>query len=120
MALNPTGRIARKNGRITFQKNSISSDVYMNRVRTWTDYFSCFAYASTFNDPESGNEVTYEERQVTFECRYCPELAAVTSTGYRICFAGEYYNIESVDMMNYQNRLIRFSCRRDKRQEVSS
>ena len=120
MALNSTGRIARRNVRITFQKNAVAPDAYMNRVRTWTDYFTCFAYASTFNEQESGNEVTYEERQVTFECRYCPELAAVTSTGYRILFNGDLYNIGSVDMMNYQKKSIRFGCRRDKRQEVSS
>ena len=115
-----SSRIARKNVRITFQKNMITPDEYMNRVRTWTDYFSCFAYAGTYDAGESGNEVTYEERQVTFECRYCPELAEVTSTGYRILFNGEYYNIGSVDMMNYQKKSIRFGCRRDKRQEVSS
>ena len=84
--MNASARIARRNVRITFQKNAVAPDAYMNRVRTWTDYFTCFAYASTFNEQESGNEVTYEERQVTFECRYCPELAPVTSTGYRILF----------------------------------
>ena len=117
--MNQTARIARKNTRITFQKNAITSDEYKNRIQAWTDYFSCFAYASTYAEKESGEEVIHEERQVTFECRYCPELAVVTSTGYRILFNDEPYNIESVDPMNYQNKEIRFTCRRQKRGEAS-
>ena len=113
-------RIARKNVRITFQKNTVSSDQYQNRVRTWEDYFSCYAYASTYEAKESGDVVPAEERSITFETRYCPELAVVTATGYRIVFHEEQYDILSVDPMNYQNQAIRFSCRREKRQEVGN
>ncbi len=106
------GRIARKNARITFQKNTIVVDEYKNHLQEWSDYFSCFAYASTYAAHEDGNEVVHEERSVTFHLRYCPELACVTSTGYRIVFNGENYDIKSVDMMNYQEREIRFICKR--------
>ena len=106
--------IARMNSRITFQKNTITADKYRNRIPVWSDYFTCSAYANTFAADETGNEVTSEEHTVTFHVRYCPELAVVTSTGYRIAFNGEYYNIVSVDMMNYQCREIRFKCRREK------
>ena len=114
------GRIARKNARITFQKSTITSDRYQNQIRTWEDYFTCSAYANTYTSQEGGEEVTYENRSVTFETRYCPELAAVTSTGYRILFNGEQYNIQSVDPMNYQNKEIRFTCQREKRQEADA
>ena len=109
------GRIARKNVRITFQKNSVVVDRYKNHKNAWTDYFSCYAYASTYQAQESGEEVVSEERSITFETRYCPELADVTSTGYRIIFSGDAYNIESVDMMNYQMKEVRFICRKEKR-----
>lgn len=109
--------IARRNVRITFQKNAITSDTYRNRVQSWEDYFSCFAYAGTYETAESGDEVTYEERGITFSCRYCPELAAVTSTGYRIIFEEQTYDITSVDRMNYQMRDIKFRCVLSKRQE---
>ena len=115
-----TGRIARKNVRVTFQKNTAYSDKYKNRIQSWTDYFSCYAYANTYTAQEEGNEVISEEKSVSFECRYCPELAAVTSTGYRILFHGEQYNIQSVDPMNYQNTELRFTCKREKRQEAMS
>ena len=111
-----TARIARKNVRITFQKSEAVVDKYQNHISTWRDYFLCFAYANTYSVEESGDEVTYENRSITFETRYCPELASITSTGYRILFNGEAYNIISIDMMNYQNESIKFTCRREKRQ----
>ena len=115
MAVTKAGRIARKNERITFQRNEVYSDKYKNRLQQWTDYFTCFAYASTYAAQEDGDVVTSEERSVTFECRWCPELDIVTSTGFRILFRGERYNILSVDPMNYQREAIRFTCRREKR-----
>ena len=114
-SLKNAARIARRNERILIQKNESYTDKYKNHLHTWTDYFSCHAYASTYEAGESGDEVTYEERSVTFEVRYCPEIAAVTSTGYRIVFHGENYNIESIDMMNYQKKTVRIKARREKR-----
>ena len=112
-----TARIARKNVRITFQKSEAVVDKYQNHINTWRDYFLCFAYANTYSAQENGDEVTYENRSITFETRYCPELTAVTSTNYRILFNGETYNIVSIDMMNYQNQSIKFTCRREIRQD---
>ena len=111
-----TARIARKNVRITFQKSEAVVDKYQNHINTWRDYFICFAYANTYSAEESDDEVTYENRSITFETRYCPELSGITSTGYRILFNSEAYNIISIDMMNYQNESIKFTCRREKRQ----
>lgn len=122
MALAPTGRIARRNCRITFQRNEVYSDKYKNRLQRWTDYFTCSAYANTKgadhqSAQEDGNVVKTPEKQVSFECRWCPELDAVTSTGFRILFMGEQYNILSVDPMNYQRKTVCFSCNLEKRQE---
>ena len=114
-SLRNSARIARRNERITIQKNESYTDRYKNHVHAWTDYFSCFAYASTYAAEEDGDEVSYEERSITFEVRCCPEVAAITSTGYRIVFRGDNYDIESVDMMNYQNRTVRLKARREKR-----
>ena len=110
-----SGRIARKNVRITFQKNEAYSDVYRNRLQRWTEVITCSAYADTYAEQEHGDEVISEEQRVTFETRWCPELAAVTSTGYRVLFRGEIYNILSVDPMNYQKQALRFTCRKETR-----
>ena len=111
-----TARITRKNVRIMFQKSEAVVDKYQNHINRWRDYFLCFAYANTYTEQESGDEVTYENRSITFETRYCPELSGITSTGYRILFNSEAYNIISIDMMNYQNESIKFTCRKEKRQ----
>ena len=112
-----TARIARKNARITFQRCTVESDRYRNQIQTWADYFTCSAYANTYAAYEDGKTVTYENRSVTFETRYCPELSTVNSTEYRILFNGEQYDILSVDAMNYQKDSLRFTCQRPKRQE---
>lgn len=117
MAVNETARIARRNQRITFQKRTVVVDKYANHTSTWEDYFSCSAYASTYEAAEDVSEVTTEERTVTFEVRYCPELSGVTSTNYRIIFEGDQYDIESVDMMNYQYKTLKFKAKRVKREE---
>lgn len=78
--------IARMNERITFQKSTVKVDAVGNHKNVWEDYFSCFTYASTLQSRREYGEVTTEERSVTFSCRYCSELACVSSTGYRILF----------------------------------
>ncbi len=115
MPITKMSRIARKNVRITFQVNEVYSDKYKNRLQQWTDYFTCFAYANTYTAQEAGETVTSEEKSVSFDCRWCPELETVTSTGYRILMGTEKYNILSVDQMNYQKQSIKFTCRKEKR-----
>ena len=106
--------IARLNERITVQRNEVSTDRYGNHMSAWEDYFSCHAYASTYTKEEEEGVITSDERSVSFEVRYCSELAGITSTGYRIIFHGDIYNIASVDMMNYQRKTIRMLCRKEK------
>ena len=112
-----TDRIARKNVRITFQKNAVFVDKYQNHINMWNDYFTCFAYANTYVIHETGDEITTEERSITFKTRYCPELAVISSTGYRIIFDGYAYDILSIDIMNYQNREINFKCKKVRNKE---
>ena len=111
MARTAASRIARKNERITVQRNEVTVDKYGNHKNVWTDYFTCAAYASTYQgDREQTSAVTTEERTVTFEARYCPELAELDSTKHRIAFHGDSYNILSVDMMNYQRKSVSIVC----------
>ena len=105
-------RIARFSQRIDFQKNAVTVDKYGNHKDTWSDYYSCHAYVSTWQKEETESAITTEQKSVTFEVRFCSELAEVASDKYRILFRGETYNIESVDMMNYQKQIIRFKATR--------
>lgn len=104
--------IARFNERITFQRNTVMVDRYNNHVNAWTDYFSCYTYASTYQlDREEGNPVVREDQTITFEVRYCSELKNLDSTHFRVLFHDDVYNIQNVDMMNYQRKTIKVRCK---------
>lgn len=107
--------IERLNEKITIQQDSVVVDKYGNHKKAWTDYFSCRAYANTYVKEEEEGVVTTDERSITFEVRFCSELEGITSTGYRVLFHGETYNIESVDMMNWQRKMIHLKCRKERR-----
>lgn len=100
---------------ITIQKNTVTMDRYGNHKNVWDDYFTCHAYADTYIKDEDESVTTSDERGITFEVRYCSELAGITSIGYKVIFRGETFNIESVDMMNWNRKTIRLKCRKEKR-----
>lgn len=101
-----------RNQRIVFQKNTVTSDEFDNRVQSWEDYFECWAYANTIQSSESNGDIPEERLPIMFETRYCPELMKVTSTDFRIVFDGEYFDILAVDKMNYQHDSLKFNCSR--------
>ena len=105
-------KIARFNERITFQKNVATVDKYQNHVNVWTDYFYCYTYASTYQlDREEGGTVIREDQTITFEVRYCSELKTLDSIHFRVLFHDDVYNIQNVDMMNYQRKTIKVRCK---------
>ena len=105
--------IATLNQRILFQKNSVVVDEYANHKNEWVDYFECAAYVNTWVKQEHSDGVTTEyPASMTFETRYCSELAAVTTTDYRIIFDGHAYNIQTIDLLNYQKRMMYFKGER--------
>ena len=115
MAFDNKRPIARYNERITIRKNKIVTDKYRNESCVWMDYYSCFAYASTYQfDQESESETTQNERTITFEVRCCPELNNLDSISFRVLFGNDFYDIISVDMMNYQKRKIQIRCKLEK------
>ena len=61
--------ISRLNERITVEKNTVVTDAIGNHKNTWAPYFSCYAYASTYQAEEKESAVSSEERSVTFSVR---------------------------------------------------
>ena len=104
--------IARYNERITFQKNTVTVDMYKNHKPGWKNYFSCYTYASTYQyDHENNGVVVSQEQTINFEVRYCSELKDLDSTLYRVVFHGRVYDIDNIDWMNYQRKKIRVRCK---------
>ena len=109
-------KISLLNEKILFQKNSVVSDVIGNRKNVWEDYYSCFATIggeSRNEKAEAGQ--TIDDVGITFTVRYCSQLVDIVSTGFRILFRGEIYNILSVDHMNYKKKSLKFRCEKVRR-----
>ena len=95
--------------RIRIQKNETVTDRYGNHKSAWTDYFSCWATASTQTGQE-GEEAahTAEEDRLDFTVRYCSETLAVTAKQYRILLGERIYNIVHVDDMGFKHNSRKF------------
>ena len=109
-------KVSLLNEKITFQKSVVQSDSIGNRKNVWEDYYSCFATIGG----ESGNEKmeagqTADGATITFSVRYCNQLVDIVSTGFRIQFREEIYNILSVDHMNYKKKSLKFRCEKVRR-----
>lgn len=111
--------IAAMNVRITFQKQDVVVDEIGNRTNEWTDFYSCFATISNSSgktDTESeGAGTTLDELDIGFTVRFCQKTFAVNSTGYRIIWNGDVYNIVKVDYLNMKKRGLKFRCRKVER-----
>ena len=53
--------IEKLNERITIEKSTVVTDKVGNHRNTWEEYFTCFAYASTYQAQEEEDEVTAEQ-----------------------------------------------------------
>ena len=111
--------VAALRSKVTFQKNETVTDKYGNHKNDWTDYYTCCAtiggegLASSKEEQVAGT--TVEEDSMTVTVRYCQKSAAITSTGFRVVFMGELYNIENIDHMNFRKRSLKFTCRKERR-----
>lgn len=107
------------NVKVTFQKNAVEVDGIGNHKNTWADYYSCNAAASG----EAGKQTSEtdvagtvaDESDVSFTVRYCKKASVIDSTGYRVMFGGELYDILATDHMNYKKKCIKFKCRKARR-----
>lgn len=82
--------IDKLNERITIQQSKHMTDKVGNHRNAWVDYYTCFAYASTFEAQEDEGEVTAEQKSVVFTVRWCSEVNKLTSTGSGSCFVGSF------------------------------
>ena len=104
------------NVRIFISKNEVVTDSIGNRKNLWTEYYTCYATISA----EAGKEETdagllVDDSKVDFTIRWCKKTAAITSTGFRVKFGGELYDITAVAHMNYKRKSIKLCCQKARR-----
>lgn len=92
------------------------ADAIGNRKNEWQPYYTCYATVSA----EGGKEMTdagmvVDDSTIDFTIRWCRQSAAITSTGYRVQFQDELYDILSVDHMNFKRKGIKLHCQKVRR-----
>ena len=58
---------------------------------------------------------TVEDADISFTVRFCRAAEAVSSSGFRIVFREELYDILAVDHLNYKKKALKFRCRKVRR-----
>lgn len=104
------------NVRICISKNDVAVDSIGNHRNGWSSYYSCYATVSA----EAGKEATdaglvVDDSKIDFTIRWCKKASAITSTGFRVQFQDEVYDIIAVDHMNFKNKSIKLCCQKVRR-----
>ena len=106
------------NVRIEIQKSTIVTDKYGNHKNTWKPYLSCYATVSgesPMEDTEGG--LTVDDSRVDFTIRWFAASSVSTSTGYRVLFRDEVYDIIGVNHMNYKRMSVKLLCRKESQED---
>ncbi|MCM1497143.1 MAG: phage head closure protein [Clostridium sp.] len=104
---------------VVFQKNAVESDSIGNRTNSWADYYSCHATVSgeagKLSSESETAGIVADNSDISFTVRWCKKVSVIDSTGYRILFENEIYDILAVDHMNYKKKCVKFKCRKARR-----
>ena len=104
------------NVRIFISQNEVTVDKIGNHKNIWKPYYTCYATVSAEGGKEVSNgAVIVDDSTIDFTIRYCRMASALTSTGFRVEFNGEVYDILSVDHMNFKRKSIKLRCKKVRR-----
>lgn len=108
--------IAAMRVKIMFQRQETVADGVGNHTNRWADYFACRATVGG----EGGTEkavagTTVEDADISFTVRFCRAAEAVSSSGFRVVFQEELYDILAIDHLNYKKKALKFRCRKVRR-----
>ena len=109
-------KIARLNVRIEIQKNITIADRYGNHKSAWEPYLFCYATISgetPQEDTEAG--LVIDDSRIDFTIRWFAASSVITSTGYRVLFGDDLYDILGVNHMNCKKKAVKLLCRKVRR-----
>lgn len=101
---------------IDILKNEVRVDAIGNHRNVWVPYYSCHATVSA----EGGKEMTeagmvVDDSTADFTIRWCDKSKDLVSTGFRVRFGNDEYDILSVDHMNFKHKCIKLKCKKVRR-----
>ncbi len=108
--------ISKLRSRITIQHSEVVKDAIGNHINTWTDFYSCAAYANLASGKEYGAAgQTLDSDTLVFEVRWCVLLRDLDSTKFRVLFGGAVYNITCVDDVQFRHERLKLTAQRERR-----
>ncbi len=108
--------ISALNVRILIQKSGIEKDDIGNETNRWTDYYSCYATASTKGGDEAEDAAAVvPSLKVCFTVRYSSETSKITADGYRILLKDRIYNILYIDDMAFKHKSLKVYAELERR-----
>ena len=108
--------IALLNVRITVQKNTAAVDKIGNHKNEWVDYYSCHATVSSESPGENTDAGTVvDNSKIDFTVRYCSLVSKIDSTGCRVVYDGDIYNILGIDHKNFKKKSVKLKCQKVRR-----
>ena len=104
-------RIGRMNQRITFQHRDVSVNENGFSSEVWDDFYSCSAYVNSLSGSEywAAHAVQAETTKV-FTIRYCQSVASIDPKNYRIIFQNNVYDITNIDIVRYENDMVKIKA----------
>ena len=104
------------NAHIDIQKNVVTVDAIGNHRQSWGTVYSCHATVSGESAKESTDTgIIVDDSKADFTVRWCPAVAEITPTEYRVMFNGQLYNILGVDHLNYKHKAVKLLCQKERR-----
>lgn len=111
--------IAALNQRIVIEKSAVETDANGNHTNSWVAYHTCYATISDStgksNTEESVAGQILDTSDVSFTVRYCNAVLDVTTTGFRVLWNGDLYNIQKIDHLKMRKNAIKFRCVKERR-----
>ncbi|SFS05989.1 phage head closure protein [Anaeromicropila populeti] len=109
-------KIGQWRNRILIQKSVPEKDMEGNHVLSWRDFYSCAAYVNHLSGAEYWAAAQANAQQeLCFVIRFCREVKELDTQHYRIIFGGKPYNITLVDLVQFQNKVMKLRASLEKR-----
>ena len=108
--------VALLNVRIEIQQNTVITDKYGNHKNSWEPYLSCYATVSNeAPKEETDSGLIVDDSKLDFTIRFCRSASSISSTGFRVVFNDEIYDILGVNHINYKKKAIKLMCQKARR-----
>lgn len=104
------------NVKITVQKSTVTVDEIGNHKAEWQNFYTCFATVRNESpSEETAVGTVVDSSKINFTVRWYSVVSEINSTGYRVKYDGEIYDILGIDHMNFKKKSVKLKCQKARR-----